>query len=84
MEDIEKKVREVIEKVRPYIQSDGGDVEFVRVEDGIVTVRMLGACASCLSLDETLKIGIESILIEEVEGVKEVVLEAPMEEPYYY
>lgn len=83
MEKMEKEVRDVLEKIRPYIQRDGGDVEFVRIEDGVVTVRMLGACASCLSLDETLKIGIEATLMEEVDGVKEVVMEAPMEEPYY-
>lgn len=84
MENTEKQIIDVIEKIRPYIQRDGGDVEFVRFEDGIVTVRMLGACASCLALDDTLKIGIEATLMEEVEGVKEVVMEAPEEVPYYF
>lgn len=78
MSTIEEKVIETIEKIRPYIQRDGGDVEFVRFEDGIVTVRMLGACADCLSLDDTLKDGIEAILLDEVEGVTEVRLDSPV------
>lgn len=70
------QIIEVLEKIRPYIQRDGGDVEFVSVdEQGIVTVRMLGACADCLSLDTTLSEGIEAILLEEVEGVTGVRLE---------
>lgn len=70
------EIIEVLEKIRPYIQRDGGDVEFVSVdENGIVTVRMLGACADCLSLDTTLTEGIEAILLEEVEGVTGVRLE---------
>ena len=44
METMETQVKNVIEKIRPYIQRDGGDVEFVSLEDGIVTVKMLGAC----------------------------------------
>ncbi len=72
---MEEQVKEVIEKIRPYIQRDGGDVEFVSLKDGVVTVKMLGACAHCLSLDETLKEGIEAILLDEVPGVVEVRLD---------
>lgn len=72
METMETQVKNVIEKIRPYIQRDGGDVEFVSLEDGIVTVKMLGACSECLSLDATLKDGIEAILLDEVPGVTEV------------
>ena len=78
METIETQIRNTIEKIRPYIQRDGGDVEFVGFEDGIVTVRMLGACSECLALDETLKDGIEAILLDEVPGVRVVRL-APAE-----
>ena len=78
MENMEYEVKNVIEKIRPYIQRDGGDVELVDVTDGIVTVRMLGACSDCLALDQTLKDGIEAILLDEVPGVKEVRL-APNE-----
>ena len=82
METIETQIRNTIEKIRPYIQRDGGDVEFVGFEDGIVTVRMLGACSECLALDETLKDGIEAILLDEVPGVREVRL-APAEQLSY-
>ncbi|WP_416324714.1 NifU family protein [[Eubacterium] hominis] len=64
-----EEIKHVIEKIRPYIQRDGGDVEFVSFEDGIVTVRMLGACMGCFALDDTIKDGIEAILLDEVEGV---------------
>ena len=73
---MEKEVIKVIDKIRPYIQRDGGDVEFLRIEDGIVYVRMLGACSNCMILDDTLKLGIEATLMEEVPGVKEVRVEA--------
>ena len=74
------EVKEVIEKIRPYLQHDGGDVEFVSLdEDGIVKVRMLGACMDCLAINETLEAGVEAIILEEVEGIKAVVLASPWE-----
>jgi Fe-S cluster biogenesis protein NfuA len=69
---IEERVQEVLDKLRPYIQRDGGDVELVEVEDGIVRVRLLGACGSCPSSTITLKAGIERALMEEVPEVREV------------
>lgn len=66
---IEKQVQEIIRKIRPYIQRDGGDIRYVRYEDGIVYVEMLGACVGCGALDSTLKDGIETILLEEVPGI---------------
>ncbi len=68
----EEQVIDVLEKIRPYIQRDGGDVEFESLQDGIVTVRMLGACADCLSINDTLKDGIEALILDEVEGITEV------------
>ncbi|MBE6107998.1 MAG: NifU family protein [Erysipelotrichaceae bacterium] len=68
----EEQVIDVLEKIRPYIQRDGGDVEFESLVDGIVTVRMLGACADCMSINDTLKDGIEALLLDEVEGITEV------------
>lgn len=59
----------LLEKIRPYIKKDGGDVEYVDYKDGIVYVRMLGACIGCDSLDITMKDGIEALLLEEVPGV---------------
>lgn len=65
-------VKKTIEKVRPYIQGDGGDVEFVKLEDDIVYVRVHGACVGCMALDATLKDGVEALILDEVEGIKEV------------
>lgn len=67
------EVLEVLDKLRPFLQRDGGDVELVDVEDGIVKLRLMGACGSCPSSTITLKAGIERALVEEVEGVQEVV-----------
>ena len=69
MKKTEKQIVEILEKLRPYLQRDGGDVEYVKFEDGIVYVQMLGACVGCASMDSTLKDGIEQILLEEVPGV---------------
>jgi len=66
------EVLEVLDKLRPFLQRDGGDVELVDVEDGIVKLRLMGACGSCPSSTITLKAGIERALLEEVEGVQEV------------
>ena len=65
MNETEKQIVEILEKLRPYLQRDGGDVEYIKFEDGIVYVRMLGACVGCASMDST----IEQILLEEVPGV---------------
>ena len=72
MENIEEQIKNVIHKLRPYLQRDGGDIEYVDFKDGIVYVRMLGACAGCTMIDDTLKDGVEQILKEEVPGVLEV------------
>ena len=72
MENIEEQIKNVIHKLRPYLQRDGGDIEYEDFKDGIVYVRMLGACAGCTMIDDTLKDGVEQILMEEVPGVLEV------------
>ncbi len=69
MSDKEKEIVQVLEKIRPYIQRDGGDLEFICFVDGIVTIKMLGACSDCLALDDTISMGVEALLLEEVEGV---------------
>ena len=69
-----EKVEEILEKVRPYLQRDGGDVELVAVEeDGTVKVKLKGACGSCPMATMTLKMGIEKTLKEHIPEVKEVV-----------
>ncbi len=70
----EKEIRKVLEEIRPALQADGGDVEFVNVEDGVVKVRFLGGCAGCPFKTTTLKSGIERYLKEKLPEVKEVTL----------
>ncbi|PLY00159.1 MAG: hypothetical protein C0623_07790 [Desulfuromonas sp.] len=71
---MKEKVQEVLEQVRPALQADGGDVELVDVtEDGVVSVRLTGACGSCPMSTMTLKMGIERTLVENIPGIKEVV-----------
>ncbi len=64
-----EQIIEVLDIIRPYLKNDGGDVEFIDVEDGIVKIKMLGACAGCSMADVTIYQGIEQSLIEEVPGI---------------
>ena len=67
------KVETALDKIRPALQADGGDVELVGVEEGVVKVRLKGACAGCPVSEMTLKQGIERLLKEQIPEVKEVV-----------
>ncbi len=70
---MKEKVLEILEKVRPSLQADGGDVELINItEDGIVEVRLQGACGSCPMATLTLKAGIERVLKDHIPEVKEV------------
>lgn len=71
-ENIIDKIRLLIDKLRPFLINDGGNLEFVKYEDNIVYVRMMGACKDCEMMDITLKEGIEEIIINEIPDVKEV------------
>ena len=68
-----EKVEQSLARVRPALQADGGDVELVDVKDGVVTLRLTGACGGCPMAAMTLRDGIERVLREEVPEVKEVV-----------
>lgn len=69
-----EEVKKVLDMIRPALQNDGGDVELVDVSpDGIVKVRLVGACGHCPMSTMTLKMGIEKTLKDKVPGVKEVV-----------
>ena len=68
-----EKVEEILNKIRPALKADGGDVELVDVKDGIVSVKLTGHCAGCPMSTMTLKNGIERMLKEELSDVKEVV-----------
>ncbi|MBR4377916.1 MAG: NifU family protein [Bacilli bacterium] len=80
MEETIKLIKETLDKVRPFINRDGGDIEYVDFIDGIVYVNMKGACADCIMIDSTLSDGIEIILQEEVPGVIGVRLASEMPE----
>jgi Fe-S cluster biogenesis protein NfuA len=67
------KVKKVLDKVRPSLQADGGDVKLISVEDGVVKVQLTGACGGCPFSQMTLKMGIERAIMEEVPEIKEVV-----------
>lgn len=70
---MQEEIEAVLDQIRPMLQADGGDVEFVDVNDGVVKLRLRGACAGCPMATTTLHQGIERLLREQVPGVKEVV-----------
>jgi len=74
-DDIMARIEHTVAKIRPYIQADGGDVQVLGFEDGVVTVSMMGACAGCMALDATLTDGIQALLMDEVPEVKAVQLD---------
>ena len=69
---MKEKIEEVIKKIRPALIADGGDIELVDVFDGIVKVRLKGACSSCPHAAMTLKDGVERVLKNEVPEIKGV------------
>lgn len=71
-DEIINKIILLIDKLKPFLINDGGNLEFVKYEDNIVYVRMLGACKDCAMMDITLKEGIEEIIVSEIPEVKEV------------
>ena len=73
MKKQEIKIKEIIDKLRPFLINDGGNIEFIKYEDNFVYIKMMGACANCQMLDITLKDGIESAIINEVPEVKGVI-----------
>ncbi len=71
---LRREVAEVLKQLRPAVQSDGGDIELVDVsDDGLVRVRLLGACIGCPSSSMTLKLGVEQTLKSQIPRVREVV-----------
>lgn len=68
-----EKIIEIIDKLRPFLINDGGNIEFVKYENNIVYIRMMGACANCQMLDLTLKDGIEAAIMSEIPEVEAVV-----------
>ncbi|MBC8487660.1 MAG: NifU family protein [Bacteroidetes bacterium] len=71
--ELSSKVQNVIEQIRPYLQQDGGDIQFVEItDDNIVNVKLLGACGSCPYSMMTLKGGVESAMIKAIPEIKAV------------
>ena len=73
--NIEVRIKEVLDRIRPYLQNDGGDVTFKRFENGVVYVSLVGACSNCPMAAVTLEDGVESALISEIPEVIKVVNE---------
>ncbi len=71
------QVEHVLNRARPYLQRDGGDIELVAVVDGNATVRLSGHCVGCPSAHLTLYVGIESALAEEIEGFGRLIVLGP-------
>jgi Fe-S cluster biogenesis protein NfuA len=69
---VKERVQEVLDKIRPALQADGGDVELVDVEGGVVKVKLVGACAGCPMSQLTLTNGVERILKQEIPEVERV------------
>lgn len=67
-----ERVERVLDTIRPYIQADGGDIELVDVQDGIVQIRLAGACVGCMYSLMTLQAGVERMIREEVPEIKAV------------
>jgi Fe-S cluster biogenesis protein NfuA len=70
---MEDNIKGVLEQIRPSLKADGGDVELVGVKDGVVSVRLTGACGGCPMSTMTLKLGIERLLKSKVPEVREVI-----------
>ncbi|MCF8230314.1 MAG: NifU family protein [Bacteroidales bacterium] len=72
-EELVSKVEKVIEQIRPYLQQDGGDIEFVEItDDNVVNVRLTGACGSCPYSTMTLKSGVETAMVKAIPEIKSV------------
>lgn len=71
-EEIIKNVETVLDKIRPFLQRDGGDIDFVGFRDGVVYVTMVGACEGCTYAQDDISSGVEIIIMEEVPGVMAV------------
>ena len=72
-EEIELRIIALLDKIRPFLISDGGNIEFIKYENGIAYVKLTGACEECAMIDITLKDGIEEMLITEIPEIKEVI-----------
>ena len=70
---MDEKIKEVIENIRPYLNMDGGDIEFVKYEDNYVYVRLIGACTDCLMQENTINDGLLTMFQEEIPEIKGII-----------
>ena len=70
---MEEKILEMIEKVRPFLNLDGGDIEFVKYEDGYIYIKLTGACTDCLMQDNTINDGLLNMFQEEIPEIKGII-----------
>jgi len=70
---VEQEIISVLDRIRPFIQRDGGDIKLVKYENNIVYIKFFGACVGCISIDQTLGDGIEAILKDEIPEIEAVV-----------
>lgn len=73
LKEIDRKIQEIIDKLRPFLINDGGNIEFLKYENNIVYIRMTGACANCQMLDFTLRDGIAAAIMNEIPEVIDVI-----------
>lgn len=72
-DDTITKIKEILDSLRPYLNMDGGDVEFIKYEEKIVYVKLTGACAACMFSDETIKNGLFEALKSEIPEIEDVI-----------
>lgn len=82
--DIMARIEHTLNKIRPYIQAEGGDVILLDYEAGIATVEMVGACAGCMMASTDISEGVEALVVDEIPEVMKVVLAGTPVTPYYY
>ena len=70
---MDDKIKEVIENIRPYLNMEGGDIEFIKYEDGYVYIKLTGACQNCAYQDITVYDGIEEMIKDEIPEIKGVI-----------
>ena len=70
---MEEKIKELIDNIRPYLNMDGGDVEYIKYEDGYVYIKLIGACTDCLLQDNTINDGMLQMFQEEIPEIKGII-----------
>lgn len=73
MKEKEEQIRNIIEQIRPYLNMDGGDIEFIKYQDNIVYIKLLGTCTDCLMQDNTINEGLLTMFQEEIPEIKGII-----------